>query len=175
MRLPHSQSVHRRLLAAAVCAAASIVGVGATSAVAAPARCAPEDDYSFGNVRASHLTVIPYAQGDPGNTLSIQILAGTTIQASASGTLTGGLSALVAGAQVSVSASLTVALTAGVTYGDSWQVPAGVHHGYLDVGASSDVMTWSHGYYDASCRWVVDHTGTLNSPWHLPTFWSWTS
>jgi hypothetical protein len=155
--------------------ALTLVGVATNPAAAAPARCLAADSYSYSNVRASHVTVIPYVQGDPGHTLSIQISAGTTIQASLTGTATGGISAVVAGAQTSVSASLSVAMTASVTYGDSWTVPTNVHHGYLDVGASSDAMTWKHGYYTPTCTWVIDHTGTLNSPWHLPSFWSWTT
>ncbi len=164
------------LLAAIVAALALVLGVTAAGpAAAAPARCLPEDSYTYRNVKASHVTVVPYVQAGPGHTLSIQLSAGTTITAGLTGTATGGLSAVVAGAQASVSASLSVSMTATVTYGDTWTVPASAHQGYLDVGASSDSMTWKHGHYAASCSWVIDSTGTLNSPWHLPAFWSWTT
>jgi hypothetical protein len=91
------------------------------------------------------------------------------------GSYSGGVSIVVANADYQVSALLAVTLSASVTYSDSWTVPAGVHQGYLDAGAVSDRMNWSHGSYNLGCAWIVNGSGVLNAPYHLPAFWSWTT
>ncbi len=140
-----------------------------------PDGCAPDAGFTFSAPVASHIAALPYNQGGPGHTLSISLTAGMTVQAQVGGSVTGGVSVLVASAQEQVSASLSVALTASVTYGDTWPVPLTAHQGYLDVGAASDSMSWTRGSYNGACVWIMNSRGTLNAPYHLPAFWSWTS
>ena len=154
------------LIGPAAPAGASVKHLGAYPADAA---------FTYTKVTSSHLAGVPYSQGPAGHTLSIQLAAGVTVTATAQ--ITGGfsLSAVVAGAQAQVSSALAIALSASVTYADAWTVPSGAHQGYLDAGAASDAMLWSHGQYNGACVWTVNGSGTLNSPYHLPAFWSWTT
>lgn len=172
---------HRRPRASRVLAA--LISVALSLVVATPAgaatrtgtqACPPDPDFSYTNVRFGHIEGPPHSQGPAGHHLTISITAGMTLTATATVTGSWSVSAIVAGAKVDVSASLALALTASVTYGDTWVVPAGVTQGYLAAGAASKVMDWTHGQY-AGCRWVVDGHGTLDAPYHLPAFWSWTT
>ena len=164
------------LLVAAFLAVSSLLGApAALASQRQPLGCPADPAFSFSGVRASHIAGVLYSQGPPGHTLTIQLTAGISVTASYTGTVSGGASILVASAQTQVSASLALSLSASVTYGDSWTVPLGVQQGYLDAGASSDYMSWTKGSYSGGCVWVVSARGTLNSPWHLPAFWSWTS
>ena len=164
---------------ALVAAVVAVVSLGlapaASASTARPNACPADPAFSFSGVRSSHIAAVPYSQGPGGHLLSIQLSAGISATATFTGTVAGGASILVASADTQVSASLAVSVTANVTYGDSWTVPAGVSQGYLDAGASSDYMNWSKGSYNGACAWVVSASGTLNSPYHLPAFWSWTS
>lgn len=173
---PRARRVGAALAAAVLALALALLDTGsAQAATAAPRGCAPDPDFSYTNVSYSHIQGPPYTQGGPGHHLSIALSAGMTVTATATGTVSIGLSAIVAGAKADVSASLAVSFTASVTYTDSWTVPSNVTQGFLAAGASSRVMRWSHGRYNGACAWIVDGSGTLNAPYHLPAFWSWTS
>jgi hypothetical protein len=181
MTLQHragSAALGRAARTLAMAAATLLVTTLTTPARAAqevPSACPPDAAFSYGNVSYSHIQGPPYSQGPAGHHLSIQITAGMTMTATATITGSGSVSAIVAGARVDVSASLAVSLTASVTYGDTWTVPNGVKQGYLAAGAASRRMNWTHGQYNGACQWIVDGHGTLNAPYHLPAFWSWTT
>ena len=153
----------------------SLLGIGAGTASASAMGCPPDKGFSYGAVTASHIAAVRPSQGPSGHTLGIALTAGIAVTATLTGSISGGIGVVVANAQVQVSGSLAVSITASVTYTDSWTVPPGVRQGYLDVGAISDHMNWSHGYYNGACRWIVDSSGTLNAPYQLPAFWSWTT
>jgi hypothetical protein len=112
--------------------------------------------------------------GDPGVTLSIAIYTGASITATANGTVSTEVSAIVASANVSYSISLAVTLTAGVTYTGSWTVPSGyTRQGYIGAGAFADRMAWSYGHYGGTggCTWIYDRWGTLQAPYRFPDIW----
>jgi hypothetical protein len=168
-----------RVKASAVIAAASLalVGIAAGPALAKPAGCPPDVAYAYSAVTPSHIeaTGVPYSIGGAGHHLGINLYAGVQVTASISGTATVSASALIAGAQVAVNASLAVTLSASVTYTDTWDVPLNVHEGYLGAGAISDAMHWTRSSYNGACKWLVNASGTLNAPYHMPAFWSWTT
>jgi len=163
------------VIAAIVAVLSMVLAPAALASPNRPSGCPADPAFSFSGVRSSHIAGVPYSQGPPGHTLSIQLYAGIAVTATFTGSVSGGASILVASADTQVSAALAVSLSASVTYGDSWTVPAGVQQGYLDAGATSDYMNWSRGSYNGACVWVTTASGTLNSPYHLPAFWSWTS
>ena len=174
---PHARSRSRLQVRALVVLTlvTSLIGIGAGTALAKPMGCPPDPAFSYSNVAASHIAGVSYAQGGPGETIGSSLTAGITVTAQMTGSYSGGVSVVVANAQYQVSASLAVALTAAVTYSDTFPIPLTVHQGYLDAGASSDHMAWSHGSYNQGCVWIVNGSGYLNAPYHLPAFWHWTS
>ena len=163
------------VVAGAIFSATAFGGVLPAQAQSAPLACPRDTAFSYTAVAGSHIAAVPYAQGGPGHTLSIQLTAGAQVTATVTGSVSGGISAIIAGAQAEVSGSLATSLSAAITYGDQWTVPSGVTQGYLAAGATSDRMNWSHGSYNGGCKWIVDAHGTLNAPYHMPAFWNWTT
>ena len=119
--------------------------------------------------------VLP-TSGGPQIPLTIALTAGLTVSGTIGGQVSGDVSLIVAGAQAQVNASLTTSLTAQVTYtAGPWTVPSNVHIGYLHAGADKESMVWKYGHYAATCAYVLNRSGSLDEPWHLPHFWATTA
>lgn len=130
----------------------------------------PEDPYSYSSVVGSQISAVRTVYGDPGITISIAIYAGMSVTATASYSVTGEVSVIVAHADMSLGLSLAVSVTAAVTYSGSYTVPQTAHVGWLGAGAYADRMNWSHGHYIGT-QWVIDRHGVLQAPYRMPYFW----
>ena len=138
--------------------------------------CPPDYGYSFSGARSRTVDMVLPSSGGPGIPLTIALTAGLSVSGTVGGQVSGDVNLIVAGAQAQVNASLTTSLTAQVTYtGGPWTVPRNVHIGYLHAGADKESMVWKYGHYAPTCAYVLNRTGSLDEPWHLPHFWATTA
>jgi len=167
----------RGLLAVFLVATVLLTPGGAADASSSTQKaCPPDYGYSYSGAKSRTVDMVLPASGGPRIPLTIALTAGLTVSGTVGGQVSGDVSLILAGAQAQVNAALTTSLTAQVTYtGGPWTVPSNVHIGYLHAGADKESMVWKYGHYAATCAYVLNRTGSLDEPWHLPHFWATTA
>jgi len=167
----------RAVLVAFLIVSVTITPGGGANAASRAAKARPPDyGYSYSRAGSHTVDMVLPSSGGPGIPLTIALTAGLTVSGTVGGQVSGDMNLILAGAQAQVNASLTTSLTAQVTYtGGPWTVPRNVHIGYLHAGADKESMVWKYGHYAPTCAYVLNRTGSLDEPWHLPHFWATTA
>lgn len=166
----------RRTATTAACLLA-LTAAGTTSALAAapasvhPDRCGGDPGYDISSYSHVYKDMVPYAEAEGGQTVTITLTAGASVSATISASGSWSMSAILASAQATVGVSVTAGITASVAYSSSWAVPSSDKWGYLHAGADEEYVHWNYGQYNGNCTWVIGNSGTGNLPYHVPTFW----
>ena len=169
-------AIWRRAAIVTACLMALTAG-GATSALAAaPATvhtnsCAPDPTYDITSYSHVYKDMVPYAEAEGGQTVTITLTAGASVSATISASAAFSESLIIASAKETIGVSVTAGITASVAYSSSWAVPSSDAWGYLHAGADEEYVHWSYGQYRGNCTWAVTSSGTANLPYHVPTFW----
>ncbi|MDI5966184.1 hypothetical protein [Streptantibioticus silvisoli] len=142
-----------------------------TPQVVKPNGCVSDAGYDITSHSHHYKDMVPSAEGEGGQSLTITLTAGLSVSASITGSAAFSESAIIASAKETIGLTFTGTLSASVSYGSTWAVPSSDSVGYLHAGADEQYVHWNYGQYNGACTWVVSKSGTGYLPYHLPTFW----